>query len=60
MNKEEIDQLKEVDRQICNEELITKDKYQSILEENAKQQKEIEDIKEQLKAIKTIIEDILN
>ena len=56
MNKEEIDQLKEVDRQICNEELITKDKYQSILEENAELKNdnlkllaEISDLKELIK-----------
>ena len=33
--QKQLDQLKEVDRQICNEELITKDKYQNILKENA-------------------------
>ena len=32
--QEELDKLKEVDRQICCEELITKDKYQDILKEN--------------------------
>lgn len=33
--EKELENLKEVDRQICNEELITKDKYQDILKENA-------------------------
>jgi hypothetical protein len=32
--QKQLDQLKEVDRQICCEELITKDKYQDILKEN--------------------------
>lgn len=32
--QKQLDQLKEVDKQICNEELITKDKYQEILKEN--------------------------
>ena len=33
--QKELENLKEVDRQICCEELITKDKYQDILKENA-------------------------
>ena len=32
--QKQLDKLKEVDRQICCEELITKDKYQDILKEN--------------------------
>lgn len=32
--QKQLEQLKEVDRQICCEELITKDKYQDILKEN--------------------------
>lgn len=44
--QKDLENLKEVEREICCEELITKDKYQDILKENAdlKMQLEIEKI----------------
>ena len=39
--QKQLDKLKEVDRQICCEELITKDKYQDILKENEELKVEI-------------------
>lgn len=42
--QKQLDQLKDVDRQICNEELITKDKYQEILKENAELTNELSKI----------------